>query len=78
MALEQELTAEQLLQGLQKKDPRLYDLQKILIQNLKILGIATGTDSPRTLRKSTTGGTPAVSVQPADLYDVEKRVSLRI
>jgi len=78
VALKQELTIGQLLQGLQKKDPRLYDLMNNVIINLKDISIETGVDVPRTLRLQTTGGAPSVPTLPADLYDVEKRVSLRI
>ena len=79
MALSQELTMEQLLQGLQKKDPRLYDLMRNVVDNLQNLAIETGVDVPRTLRKSTTGGTPA-DVTPEDeaWYNIKKMVSIRL
>lgn len=77
MALKQELTATQLLQGLQKKDPRLYDLVNIIIKNVK--EVQNTIDPVRTLAKSTTGGKQANTKSPnASVYEVEKRVSLRI
>lgn len=79
MALLQELTMEQLLQGLQRKEPRLYDLMSNVIDNLKNIAVETGIDVPRTLRLQTTGGRPAnVSEDDEEFYNIIKAVSLRI
>ena len=78
MALKKELSATQLLQGLQKRDPRMYDLFNIIIGNLRDNTNAV-QGAPRTLAKSTTGGAGADFPDPtASLYQVMKRISLRI
>lgn len=75
MALSKELTATQLLQGLQKKDPRMYDLINIIIQNVEEIN----PNQPRTLRKSTTGGIPAdVDNEDVLWYNAKKLVSIRV
>ena len=75
MALKQELIATQLLQGLQKKDPRLYDLVTIIIDNVK--DIHNIVEPVRTLSKSTIGRTRVLDSDDL-FYEIEKRVSLRI
>jgi len=76
MALSKELVATQLLQGLQKSDPRLYDLLNIVVENIKDVQVAV--QPLRTLAKSTTGGViPGVDLE-IDVYEIMKRVSLRI
>lgn len=58
MALQEELAANQLLQGLQNSNPRMYDLFNIIIKNLADTRVQTGIDVPRNLPKTTTGGRP--------------------
>lgn len=76
MALKEELTATQLLQGLQKESPRLFDLFNIVIRNLKDVDVRTG-DAPRELRKQTVTTARGVSLS-STLYQTVKRVSLRL
>ncbi len=75
MALKEELTAAQLLQGLQKQSPRLFDLFNIVIRNLREVDERTG-DKPRTLRKQTVVSR-GISLS-STLYQTVKRVSLRL
>jgi pimeloyl-CoA synthetase len=76
MALSKELTATQLLQGLQKTEPRLYDLLNIVVENIK--EVQTTVQPLRVLSKSTTGGTRPEADVFADIYEVTKRISLRV
>ena len=77
MALNQELEANQLLQGLQHKDPRLYDLVNILVKN--ITAVDRQLNPVRTLSKNTTGGGAGVILNADDLfYQIQKRVSVRV
>jgi len=76
MALSKELTATQLLQGLQKTEPRLYDLLNIVVDNIRDVQIAV--EPLRVLSKSTTGGIIPGIDDDIDIYEIMKRVSLRI
>jgi len=82
MALDEELTATQLLQGYQKKDPRTYDLFNIIIKNLKNINTLNPATAPRTIRLATTsGGTSTVTINTiitTSIYQAQKRVSVRI
>lgn len=80
MALLDELMANQLLQGMQKKDPRAYDLLNIMIKNIKNIAVETGVDSPRTLARSTTIGrsTTVIDASAVNIYQIQKRVSIRL
>jgi len=77
MALSKELIATGLLQGLQKTEPRLYDLLNIVVENIK--EVQTTIQPLRTLSRSTTGGAiPGAGDDEIDIYEIMKRVSLRI
>jgi hypothetical protein len=76
MALSKELTATQLLQGLQKTEPRLYDLLNIVVENIKEVQVMV--QPVRTLSKSTTGNVRPEADIFADIYEVTKRISLRV
>lgn len=74
MARVRSLAANQLLQGLQKKNPRLYDLFNLIMDDVDELA-----PEPRTLRKSTTGGVPAdVDIEDVNWYNAKKLSSIRV
>lgn len=74
MARSKSLAANQILQGLQKKDPRLYDLINLIVDDIDDIA-----PKPRTLSKSTTGGIPAdVDAETIAWYRIKKFSSIRV